>query len=150
MQELLAVQHCQHRQQLAQQQQHLASPEHHLALAPTRQQLGVGAALLPLTGQPEGALLLEQATAAGHLGMQHPLQPRPQGLEASLEFGLIGVQLAQHHRGLARQEITGPPEPALAAMGQLRLKPVALADHAIPHAARTGCCKPLLASQSPS
>lgn len=89
VQQILAVQRGQNRQQLAQQQQHLAGAEHELALAPCLQQLGVGAAVLPFARQPELRFGLDQPTEARHLGMQHPLQPRPELAHPGLELGLI-------------------------------------------------------------
>ena len=126
MDEVLAVQHSQHRQQLAQQQHDLPSAEDQLALAAGRLQVGVGTALLPFPRQPQLASRLDQGSKAGHLGMEHPLEPAPdlaQGL-------LLGpwCQLAQHHRRPTRQLVTGAPQHPLAAAGQFRLKPIALGD----------------------
>ena len=162
MDQVLAVQHRQHRQQLAQQQDHLAGPKNQLALATGHLQVGVGAALLPFARQPQISGRLDQGSEAGHLGMEHPLEPAPdpaQGL-------LLGPwpQLAQHHRRPARQLVTGAPQHPLAAAGQFRLKPIALGDQlAYRHLAhgsllagsaregwRSGCCNPLPVSQSAS
>ena len=162
MDEVLAVQHGQHRQQLAQQQHHLPSAEDQLALAAGHLQGGVGAALLPFPRQPQISGRLDRGSEAGHLGMEHPLEPAP-----NLAPGLLlgpWCQLAQHHRRTARQLVTGAPQHPLAAAGQCRLKPIALGDQlAYRHLAhgsllagtaregwRSGCCKPFPTSQSAS
>ena len=75
--QLLAVQHRQHRQQLAQQQQHLAGTKHQLPCGPGLEQLLVGATCLPFAHQPQPLGRLDRRPHARHLGMEHPLQPAP-------------------------------------------------------------------------
>ena len=162
MDQVLAVQHRQHRQQLAQQQHHLAGPKDQLPLGAGREQLGVGAALLPFARQPQVSARLDQGPEAGHLGMEHPLESAPDLAQALL----LGAwpQLAQHYGRPARQLVTGAPKHPLAAAGQFRFEPIALGDQlAYRHLAhgclragsaregwRSGCCKPFPASQSAS
>ena len=167
MQQILAVQRRQHRQQLTQQQQHLAGPEHHLALVPGLQQLAVGAAALPLAHQPELALLLDHRPEAGHLGMEHTLKPAPELPGPRLIR--LGHQPPQGHRRLGGQLIAGLPELALAQhpsrisrrCTELAFKPITGADqlargrqgrgHQPPTTAtRSGWCRPRPASQSRS
>ena len=78
MHQLLAVQHGQHRQQLAQQQQHLAGTEDQLALGTGLQQQLVGTAGLPFAHQPQTLLGLNGRPEPGHLGMEQPLQLAPE------------------------------------------------------------------------
>ncbi len=118
VQQVLAVQGGEHRQQLAQQQQHLPRPEHQLALRPQLQQLLVGAARLPLPHQPELILGLDHGTDAGHLGVEHPLQPRPQLPGPGLV--LLRPDAAQGHRRIGGQLVTRLPQLPL---GPARLRP---------------------------
>ena len=74
----LAMQHGQHRQQLAQQQQHLAGTEDQLALGTGLQQQLVGTAGLPFAHQPQTLLGLNGRPEPGHLGMEQPLQLAPE------------------------------------------------------------------------
>jgi len=72
MDQLLAMQHRQHRQQLAQQQHHLPVAEDQLAFTPRLDQLPVGATPLPLAHQPEIAVAADHLSEAGDLGVKHP------------------------------------------------------------------------------
>ena len=167
VQQILAVQGRQHRQQLAQQQQHLAGAEDHLAFAPGLQQLAVGAAALPFAHQPELPLVLNHGPEAGHLGMKHALQPAPELPGPGLVR--FGSQPPQSHRRLGRQLIAGLPELTLSQYNrritrrrtQLALQPIARADqlargrqgraHQPPTSGRRwGWCRPRPASQSRS
>ena len=166
MQELLAVQGGQHRQQLAEQQQHFTGAEHQLALSPGLQQLAQGASGLPLPHQPELVVLFDHGPEAGHLGMENPLQPAPEFPGPCLV--LVRPHLPQGHRGIGSQQIPRQPEPALAAGGRQRpFQPVSTTDHRSGLASseirggirihegraagsRRGCCNPREASQSRS
>ena len=167
MQQLLAVQGREHWQQLTQQQQHLAGTEDHLPLMARLQQLAVGATALPLAHQPELAVLLDHRSEAGHLGVQHPLQPAPELPGAGLVR--IGPQPAQGHGRFGRQLIPGLPELPLGQhpgrvarrRTQAALQPIARTDqlpglrrggaHQPPTGGiRSGWCNPRPASQSRS
>jgi hypothetical protein len=78
VEQVLAVERHQHREQLAQEKQHFPRPKHQLALLTGCQQLLVGAAGLPLPHQPEIIALADRRTHPGHLGMQHPLESGPE------------------------------------------------------------------------
>ena len=158
--QLLAMQHRHHRQQLAQQQQHFSCPKHQLAFRAGLKQLLVGAARLPLPHQPQLITGRDRSAQAGHLGMEHPLQAAPE--LAGCGLVLVGAQLPQGHRSVAGQLVAGPPELALGPLTQALLQAIALPNHLANHLpnsgihqiastwARWGCWSPFVASQSPS
>ena len=129
VEQILAVQGREHGQQLAQQQQDLAGPEHQLALGPGRQELGIGAAHLPLPHQPEVIPRRDRRAEARHLGMEHPLQahrdrPRPLLVE-------LGAEAPQGNRRLAGQGVCALPQLPLARPGlaEPALQPVPPTHH---------------------
>ena len=127
MEQVLAMEGHQHRQQLPQQQQHLAGTEHQLALAAGLQQLVIGAASLPIAHQPLPAALLDHGAETGHLGMEHPLQAG--GQAADHRRIPHRRQLAQSHGCIGRQPVAGEPEhPLVRGFGEGPHEAVTAAD----------------------
>jgi hypothetical protein len=102
VEQVLAMQGHQHRQQLPQQQQHLAGAEHQLALAASLQQLVIGAAGLPIAHQPLPAAVLDhgKTVASGSMAdltasseeVRFELAPGPVPIEAVRS--IAGVKMA--------------------------------------------------------
>ena len=131
MQQVLAMEGCDHGQQLAQQQQHLPGAEHQLAFLAGGEQVLVGGAPQPLAHQPEVVGVAEGRAEAGQLGVEQPLQPPPE-LAGPLLI-LIGPDLTKGDGGIGGQLITGQPESPLgngpiAGGGQRFLQAVTVAD----------------------
>jgi hypothetical protein len=113
VEQVLAVERHQHREQLAQEKQHFPRPKHQLALLTGCEQLLVGAAGLPLPHHPEIIALADRRTHPGHLGMQHPLESGPE--LAGLLLMATRPQPPQRRRGIGSEGIPGLPEIPLGA-----------------------------------
>ena len=140
VEQVLAMQGHQHRQQLPQQQQHLAGAKHQLALAAGLQQLLKGAAGLPIAHQPLPAAVLNHSAETGHLGMKHPLQTG--GQAADHRRIPDGRELAQGHRRIGGQPVTGQPEhPLVRGFGEGPHEAVTAADR-LARSCRGECHQP--------
>ena len=128
MEQVLAVEGRQHRQQLTQQQQHLAGSEHQLALPAGVEQLGVGAAGLPVAHQPQAIPFADGRTDPRHLGMEHPLEACPEIARPGLIP--LGRDAAQGNGGFPSEQVACEPERALLLrFAQPPLQAVAAANH---------------------
>ena len=111
MDQSLAMENGQHREDLTQQQQHLTAPEDQLTLAPLLLDLPKAGTFLPLPHQPKRIQLLQQPSKTGDQGMQHRLHRRPKLAKPVLRFGIL--KLPKGDGRLGSQHVGAPPKLSL-------------------------------------